>query len=116
MQSFKPYFIVVILVASYIARIFVTQWRSTRFNIQSFPARYVGLRLNNETYSFYLAPCNGLQGAVAQYATNQTRNTRADPFSFNYCSILFSCHRSPPGHVDASSYANHGQYLARGRA
>ena len=60
----------------------VTQWRSRRFNIQYFPARYVGLRLNYETYSFYIAPCNGLQGAVAQYAANPARNTGANPFSF----------------------------------
>ena len=33
------------------------------------------------TYSF-IAPCNGLQRAVAQYAANQTRNTGANPFSF----------------------------------
>ena len=35
----------------------------------------VGLRLNYETYPFYLASCYGLQGAVAQYAANQTKNT-----------------------------------------
>ena len=40
------------------------------------------LRLNYETYSFYIAPCNGLQSAVAQYAADQTRKTRANPFSF----------------------------------
>ena len=28
-----------------------------------------------------IAPCNGLQGAVAHYAANQTRNTGANPFS-----------------------------------
>ena len=33
-----------------------------------------------ETYSFCVAPCNGLQGAVAQHAANQTRNTWAYPF------------------------------------
>ena len=40
--------------ASYnIARISVTQWRSWRFHIiQYFPARYVGLRWNHDTYSF----------------------------------------------------------------
>ncbi len=36
--------------------------------------------LKYETYPF-IALCNGLQGAVAQYAANQTRNTGADPFS-----------------------------------
>ena len=29
----------------------------------------------------YIAPCNGLRGAVAQYAANPARNTGADPFS-----------------------------------
>ena len=29
-----------------------------------------------------VSPCNGLQGAVAQYTANQTRNTGANPFSF----------------------------------
>ena len=33
----------------------------------------VGLRSNYATYSFHIAPCNGLQGNVAQYAANQTR-------------------------------------------
>ena len=60
----------------------VTRWRSRRFNLQYFPAMYAGLRLNSETYFFYIAPCNGLQGDVAQYAANQTRNTGANPFSF----------------------------------
>ena len=32
------------------------------------------------SYSF-IASCNGLQGDVAQYAANQTRNTGANPFS-----------------------------------
>ena len=38
--------------------------------------RYV---LKCETY-FLIAPCNALQGFVAQYAADQTRNTRANPF------------------------------------
>ncbi len=38
----------------------------------------------------YIAPCNGLQGAVAQYAANQTRNTGANPFSFfDKCTVFF---------------------------
>ena len=41
------------------------------YSIQYFLARYVGLCLNYET--FYIAPCDGLQGAVAQYAANKTR-------------------------------------------
>ena len=36
---------------------------------------HVGLCLNYEIYSFNIAPCNGLQHAVAQYDANQTRNT-----------------------------------------
>ncbi len=32
-----------------------------------------------ETFSL-IAPCFGLQGAVAQYAANQTKNTMANPF------------------------------------
>ena len=31
---------------------------------------YMGLCLNYETYSFYIAPCNGLLGPLAQYAAN----------------------------------------------
>ncbi len=31
----------------------------------------MGLRLNYETYSFYIPPCSGLQSAVAQYAAKQ---------------------------------------------
>ena len=43
--------------------------------------------LTKEIYSFYIAPCNGLQGAVAQYAANQTR---ANPFSlFEKCTGFF---------------------------
>ena len=45
--------------------------------------------LNYQIYSF-IAPCNGLQGAVAQYAANQTRNTRANPYSLRYKSSLRS--------------------------
>ena len=45
---------------------------SNGLDTQYLPARYVGLRWNYETYSFYIAPCNGLQGPVAQYAANQT--------------------------------------------
>ena len=57
-----------IIVASYVELTSVThQWRS---NIQYFPARFVGLRLNYETYSFDIVPRNGLQGAMAQYAAN----------------------------------------------
>ena len=37
--------------------------------------------LKYDTYSF-IAPCNGLQDAVAQYAAEQTRDTGANPFSF----------------------------------
>ena len=68
----------------YIGSISVSQWRSRRCYIQYFPARYVGPRLNYETYSFYIAQWNGLhvQDAVAQYASNQTRNTGANCFSF----------------------------------
>ena len=52
-----------------------------RFNIQYmyFSTRYVGLHLNHETYCF-IAPCHVLQGAAAQFAANQTRNTRVNPF------------------------------------
>ena len=39
----------------------------------TYTAGYVGPRSNYETYaySFYIAPCNGLHGAVAQYDVNQ---------------------------------------------
>ena len=38
---------------------------------------------------FNMAPCNGLQGAVVQYAGNQTINIRAKPFSFFDKGVLF---------------------------
>ena len=74
------------MVASFIARITYIRHSVTLKALQHtvFPARYVGLRLNYETYSFYIALCNGLQGAVVQYAANQTRITGAKPFSFRY--------------------------------
>ena len=48
---------------------------------------YVGLRLNYETYSFYIAPCNCLQGAVAQYAANQNREHRGEPLLFSISAL-----------------------------
>ena len=42
----------------------------------------MGLSWNYEIYSFFIAPCNGLQGAVTQYAANPARNYGANPFSF----------------------------------
>ena len=43
-------------------------------------------------------PYIGLQGAVAQYAVDQTRNTRANPFSFlisaPVCVILRALHNT----------------------
>ena len=60
-------------------------WRC--FNIQYFPARYVGLHLNNEIYSFNIAPYNVLQGAVAQYAANQEH--RGQPLLFSKCTVFF---------------------------
>ena len=50
--------------------------------------------LNYEIYSFYIAPCNGLQGAVAQYAANQTRNTWANPFFFSISVLLHVLHNT----------------------
>ena len=49
-------------------------------NIQYFPERYVGLHLNYETYSFYIAPCNSLQGAVAQYTANHALPKISSPW------------------------------------
>ena len=51
--------LIIIIMASFVA-----------LHIQYFPAWYVGLCLNYETYSFYIAPCNGLLGPLAQYAAN----------------------------------------------
>ena len=73
-----PYVIIVKKVAFYIAHVSIAQKCARRFNKQYFSARYVELCLNYETYSFYVAPCNGLQGAAA----NQTGNSGPNPFSF----------------------------------
>ena len=56
-----------------IALISVTQWLSDAQGAS--PARYVGLCLRPTPFKHNVAPCNGLQGAVAQYAANQTRST-----------------------------------------
>ena len=49
----------------------------------------VGLRLNyvsiHETYSFF----NDLQGTVAQFAVNQTRNSGANSFSFRQVQLFY---------------------------
>ena len=45
------------------------------------------LCLNYEIYSFYIAPCNGLRGAVAQYAANQNRNNGANPLLFSISAL-----------------------------
>ena len=47
----------------------------------------MGLQFNYETYSFYIAPCNGLQGAEVQYAANLTRNTGANPLLFSVSAL-----------------------------
>ena len=48
--------------------------------------------LKYETYSF-IAPCKALQGAVAQYAADQIRNTGANPpLFFDKCTGLFNVH------------------------
>ena len=39
-----------------------------------------------------IAPCNGLQGAVAQYVANQTRNTGANPFYYDKCTGFLYVH------------------------
>ena len=41
-----------------------------RFECKQRSLVYMGLCLNYETYSFYIAPCNGLLGPLAQYAAN----------------------------------------------
>ena len=52
----------------------------------------MGLRFKYEIYSFYIAPCNGLEGAVAQYAANQTRNTEEPPSLFDIIALgSFKC-------------------------
>ena len=63
------------------------------FNIQYFPARYEGLRLNYETYFFNIAPCNGIQGAVAQYAASQSNQVhRGEPLLFSISALgSFTC-------------------------
>ena len=43
-----------------------------------------------KTYSFK-ETCNGLQGAVAQYAANQTRKTGANPFYRLSAMGYFTC-------------------------
>ena len=63
--------LIIILMASYKALISITQWRSRRFNILYFPARYcVAKFLKYEFFFLSKAPSNGLQGAVAQSAAN----------------------------------------------
>ena len=65
----------IIIMASNIALISVTQWR--RFNFQYFPARYCGASfLKYEMKSFYIA---------ANQTRNRNRNTRA----WVHCSYLF---------------------------
>ena len=65
----------------YIA-LYIAEGRLKALKLAVFPASYVALRFNYEMYPFYTALCNGLQGAVAQNAANQTRNTGANYFSF----------------------------------
>ncbi len=78
--------------ASHIALISVTRWRLRGFNITYFPARYLGATFEVWDLLFYIAPCNGLQGAVGQYATNQTRNTGANPLLFSISALgSFTC-------------------------
>ena len=81
--------IIIIIVVSYIAHTSVTLKR--RY-IQYFPARYVGLSLNYETYSFNIAPFNGLQGAVAQYAAKNSQEDWGVPPSFSdKCTGYITC-------------------------
>ena len=81
-----------LIVASYTALISVTQWRSRRFNIQYFLVRYCGAWSKIWDQFLYTVPCNGLQGAVAHYAANQTRNTGANPLPFLISALgSFSC-------------------------
>ena len=103
-----------IIVASYVMHIFATQRSSRHFMIQYFPARYVGLCLNYETYCFYIAPCNGLQGAVAQYAAHQTRNTGGvKPLLFLISALgSFTCvtqHMGPTALRPIRGTKHHGQ-------
>ena len=44
---------------------------------------YLSLKaLQHTVFSFCIAPCNGLQGVVAQYDANPARSTRQSPFFF----------------------------------
>ena len=68
--------------------------------------------LLNETYSFYAAPCNGLQGAVAQYAANQDQEQPGEPFIFIISALgSFTCvtqHTGPTALRPSEGRSNNG--------
>ena len=91
--------LIIIIVASYIVLISVTQWRSRHFNIQHIPARYCGaMLLKYETNSFTRHHRMFNKVLVAPYATNKTRNTGANPLSFQkvHWVILCALHNTRP--------------------
>ena len=59
-----------------------------------FPARFaeISFEVGDLFLYIHVAPCNGLQRAVVHYATNQTRNTGANPFFFTKSALyIFKC-------------------------
>ena len=77
------YHIIIIIVASNIAHMSVTQWRSCRCNIQYF-LQDLGLCLNLWDLTL-ITPWNVLQGAVGQFAADSTRT----PSLFDKCTGFF---------------------------
>ena len=92
--------------ASYIVRIFVTRGVSTYSIVLHGMWDYV---LSYETYSF-IAPCNGLQGAVAQYAANRTRNPGQTPSLFDKFTGFFYIHYTTHGTNGFTSHPNSIQF------
>ena len=76
-------------------------YKSRRFNFQ-YSCKVCGtIRLIYETIP-YTQLSNSLQGAVAQYAANQIRNTKSNPFSFQVHQILLRPIQSSQHHGEVA--------------